>query len=315
MSRVLGIDVGGTKVAIGVSGSDGPVVAGRVRLDSGPGTLARALAAARALDAEPAAVGFSTCGVIRDGVVRLAPNVPGWEGLELPRLLREEYGGTPVAIDNDVNAAAAAELRWGALRGVSTGLYLNLGTGLAAALVVDGRVVPGAHGAAGEIGYLQVTPGHPAYADGRVPLEESVSGSALAARGTALLGRDTTATELLTIAARALEPGGSRPAPADVLEGGPEGRPASEPEGGVVGLVEEVLRVLAMSVANLCVMVDPERVVVGGGMMGAADLIMPRLVAEVRRAVPFPPEIRPGRFTDDAPLLGALALAHAAARA
>lgn len=290
MSRVLGIDVGGTKVAIGVSGSDGPVVTGRVRLDSGPGTLARALAAARALDREPAAVGFSTCGVIRDGVVRLAPNVPGWEGMELPRLLKEEYGGTPVAIDNDVNAAAAAELRWGALRGVSTGVYLNLGTGLAAALVVGGRVVPGAHGAAGEIGYLQVTPGLPAFADGRVPLEELVSGSALAARGAALLGRATTAAELLAAAARA-------------------------PDSGVAELVEEVLRVLAMSVANLCVMVDPERVVVGGGMMGAAGLIMPRLVAEVRRAVPFPPELRPGRFTDDAPLLGALALAHAAARA
>ena len=61
-------------------------------------------------------------------------------------------------IDNDVNAAAAAELRWGALRGVDIGLYVNLGTGLAAALVVGGRVVPGAHGAAGEIGYLLVDP-------------------------------------------------------------------------------------------------------------------------------------------------------------
>jgi glucokinase len=285
VSRVLGIDVGGTKVAIGVSGSDGPVVAERTRLETGPDTLARALDAARALDRAPAAVGFSTCGVIRDGVVRLAPNVPGWEGLELPRLLGQEYGATPVSIDNDVNAAAAAELRWGALQGVTTGVYLNLGTGLAAALVVDGRVVSGAHGAAGEIGYLQVTPGEPAFADGRVPLEERVSGAALAARGGALLGRETTAAEILTM---------------------------QTPD--TAGLVDEALRVLAMSVANLCVTLDPERLVVGGGMMGAAALIMPRLAAELRRAVPFPPEIRAGRFADDAPLLGALALAHAAAR-
>ncbi|MEV4106975.1 ROK family protein [Nonomuraea sp. NPDC049695] len=281
MSRVLGIDVGGTKVAIGVSGSDGPELSAHVRLDTGPDTLARALAAARALEGSPAAVGFSTCGVIRDGVVRLAPNVPGWEGLELPRLLREEYGDIPVAIDNDVNAAAAAELRWGALRGVSTGVYVNLGTGLAAALVVDGQVVPGAHGAAGEIGYLQVAPGEPAFADGRAPLEERVSGGALAARGAALLGRPTTAAELLTeVSAREL--------------------------------VEETLRTLAMSVANLCVVLDPECLVVGGGMMGAADLIMPRLAAELARAVPFPPQPRPARFADDAPLLGALALARAA---
>lgn len=281
MTRVLGIDVGGTKVAIGVSAADGPALSAHVRLDTGPGTLARALAAARALDGAPAAVGFSTCGVIRDGVVRLAPNVPGWEGLELPRLLQEAYGATPVAIDNDVNAAAAAELRWGALRGVSTGVYLNLGTGLAAALVVDGRVVPGAHGAAGEIGYLQVTPGEPAFADGRVPLEERVSGGALAARGAALLGRPITAAELL---------------------GGDQAR----------ALVDEALRTLAMSVANLCVVLDPERLVIGGGMMGAAELILPRLAAEIGRAVPFPPEVRPARFADDAPLLGALALARAA---
>lgn len=281
MTRVLGIDVGGTKVAIGVSAADGPALSAHVRLDTGPDTLARALAAARALDGAPAAVGFSTCGVIRDGVVRLAPNVPGWEGLELPRLLQEAYGATPVAIDNDVNAAAAAELRWGALRGVSTGVYLNLGTGLAAALVVDGRVVPGAHGAAGEIGYLQVTPGEPAFADGRVPLEERVSGGALAARGAALLGRPITAAELL---------------------GGDQAR----------ALVDEALRTLAMSVANLCVVLDPERLVIGGGMMGAAELILPRLAAEIGRAVPFPPEVRPARFADDAPLLGALALARAA---
>lgn len=292
MSRVLGIDVGGTKVAVGVSSSDGPEIAERIRLDTGAGTLERALAAARDLDGAPAAVGFSTCGVIRDGRVLLAPNVPGWEGLELPRLLREEYGAIPVAIDNDVKAAAAAELRWGALRGVSAGVYLNLGTGLAAALVVNGQVVSGAHGAAGEIAYLQAIPGEPAFADGHVPLEERVSGAALAARGTALLGRETTAADLLALFAAA-----------DASDGTPD----------VAGLVDEALGLLAMSVANLCVTFDPECLVVGGGMMGAADLIMPRLAAELRRAVPFPPEVRPARFTDDAPLLGALALAHAAA--
>ncbi|WP_219471117.1 ROK family protein [Nonomuraea rhizosphaerae] len=310
MSRVLGIDVGGTKVAVGVSVADGPEIAERVRLDSGAGALERALAAARGLDGSPAAVGFSTCGVVRDGRVRLAPNVPGWEGLELPRLLREEYGAVPVAIDNDVKAAAAAELRWGALRGVSTGVYLNLGTGLAAALVVGGQVVSGAHGAAGEIGYAQTVPGEPAFADGHVPLEERVSGAALAARGTALLGRPTTAAELLAHHGRG--DGGAR----DASPGDAGGRAGLRGDAdGAAGLVDEVIGLLAMSAANLCVTLDPERLVVGGGMMGAAGLIMPRLAAELRRAVPFPPEVRPARFADDAPLLGALALAHAAAQA
>ncbi|WP_113701278.1 ROK family protein [Nonomuraea lactucae] len=282
MRRVLGIDVGGTKIAIGVSGADGPEIAAVVRLETGENPLAGALHAARGLDRSPAAVGFSTCGVIRDGRVLLAPNVPGWNGLELPRLLREEYGTIPVAIGNDVKAAAAAELRWGALRGVSTGVYLNLGTGLAAAPVVGGQVVHGAHGAAGEIGYLLSEPGEAAFADGHAPLEERFSGAALARRGSALLGRTVTASALFEL-----------------------------PE--AAGLVDQALRTLAMSVANLCVVLDPERVVVGGGMMGARARILPRLATEVRRAVPFPPEVRAARFTDDAPLLGALALAHAAA--
>ncbi|WP_157250855.1 ROK family protein [Nonomuraea typhae] len=295
MSQVLGIDIGGTKIAVGVSGADGPEIAARERLDTGPGTLARALAAGRRLDSAPAAVGFSTTGVIRDGVVRLSPNVPGWDGLELPRLLAEEYGDIPVAIDNDVNAAAAAELRWGALRGVSTAVYLNLGTGLAAALIVGGQVIPGAHGAAGEIGYLQVEPGEPAFADGHVPLEERVSGSGLARRAAALLGRPTTTAELLTRYAPTAANGH-----------------VSGPDAAVRDLVAGTLRLLAASVANLCVTLDPERLVIGGGMMGAADVIMPGILAEVRRAVPFAPEVRQARFTDDAPLLGALALAHAA---
>ncbi|TMS00607.1 ROK family protein [Nonomuraea basaltis] len=280
MRRVLGIDVGGTKIAVGLSGADGPEIATRVRLETGENPLARALQAARGLDRAPAAVGFSTCGVISGGRVLLAPNVPGWNGLELPRLLREEYGKIPVAIGNDVKAAAVAELRWGALRGVSTGLYLNLGTGLAAALVVGGQVVDGAHGAAGEIGYLLAEPGEPSFADGHAPLEERFSGGALVAHGSTLLGRTV---------------------PAGALFGLPE----------TAVLVDEALRTLAMAVANLCVALDPERVVVGGGMMAEGARILPPLTREVRRVVPFPPELRAARFTDDAPLLGALALAHA----
>ncbi|MEU7002014.1 ROK family protein [Nonomuraea sp. NPDC046570] len=295
MSRVIGIDVGGTKIAVGLSGGPGPEPAAKVRLPSGEDALARALAAARRLDGAPAAVGFSTCGVIKDGRVRLSPNVPGWDGLELPRLLREEYGAIPVAIDNDVNAAAAAELRWGALRGVSQGVYVNLGTGLAAALVIGGQVVPGAHGAAGEIGYLVDTPEEPAFAEGRAPLEERLSGSGLAARGSALLRREVTTADLF--------------AQASAGERRPEG---DLPEGAVREMMDEAVGALGVCVANLCVVLDPERVVIGGGMMRAADYLLPRVTAVVRRVVPFPPEIRPARFADDAPLMGALALGHAA---
>jgi glucokinase len=287
--RVLGIDFGGTKVALATAetgAAAGPLT--RLRLPttgSAEQVVRRSLEAARGLVAAPVAVGVSTIGVVRGDRIRLAPNVPGWEGMELPRILRDEYGETPVTIDNDANAAAAAELRWGALRGVDVGLYVNLGTGLAAALVVGGRVVGGAHGAAGEIGYLLDPTTDDCYADGHAPLEELVSGGALASQGSALVGRRIAAAELFTL--------------------------AGDPR--VDALIDGALRRLAQTVANLCITLDPELVVVGGGMMGAADLILPRIAAVLSRAVPFPPRLVPARFVDDAPLLGALALADQAA--
>jgi glucokinase len=147
--------------------------------------------------------------------------------------------------------------------------------------VVGGRVAPGAHGAAGEIGYLLDPTTDDCYANGHAPLEERVSGGALASQGSALVGRQVTAAELFTI--------------------------AGDPR--VDALIDEAVRRLAHTIANLCITLDPEIVVVGGGMIGAAARILPGVAATLSRAVPFPPRLVPARFVDDAPLLGALALA------
>jgi glucokinase len=288
---VLGIDFGGTKVALGtITGGTGGRPHSTVRLETlasagAEQVLKRSFAAARALTTAPAAVGVSTFGVVQGEHIRLAPNVPGWDGLELPRLLRQEFGAVPVVIDNDANAAASAELAWGAMRGVDIGIYLNLGTGLAAALIVNGRVLRGAHGAAGEIGYLLGVDSEACFADGRAPLEEAVSGNALAGRGSALLGREVTAQELFDL----------------------------DDHAGVARLLADVTGALAVAVVNLCITIDPQRVVIGGGLMGAADQILPRVRGLVQQAVPYPPDITAARFIHDAPLLGALALALEAA--
>jgi glucokinase len=283
---VLAIDFGGTKVALTTAAAATAGIGDVLRLptQSSAGAeqvIRRSFEAARSILPAPAAVGVSTFGVVRGDRVQLAPNVPGWDGIELPRLLREEFEGIPVAIDNDVKAAALAELRWGALHGVDVGLYLNLGTGLAAAAVVGGAVVRGANGAAGEIAYLVGSAGESGFADGRAPMEEMVSGAALAARGTARLGRPVTAHDLFA------------------LRDDPVANELLDDAVGAIGVV----------VANLCITLDPERVVLGGGMMRAAQHILPRVSTEVARTVPFPPAIRAARFVDDASLLGAVALA------
>lgn len=308
---VLGIDFGGTKIALATATPDGRTLR-RARLETrggegAPAVVRRALEAARRLIAETAAsagtdggggseggvhgggllaAGVSTFGVVRGDRVVLAPNVPGWEDLPLPALLREGLGTPLLSLDNDVNAATAAELRWGRLAGVGTGVYVNVGTGLGAGIVADGRVVRGANGAAGEIGYALRSPAEPGYAAGRAPLEEYASGGGLARRGSALLGRDTPAEDLFGI------------------RGDPR----------VDRLLDGALDALATAVANLAIALDPERVVLGGGM--AAEPALPsRISATLAAAVPFPPVVEAGRFASDAALVGALALAVDALRA
>jgi glucokinase len=80
--------------------------------------------------------------------------MPGWSRLRIPALLRERFPDMAISVMNDVKAATMAEMTWGALRGISHGLYFNLGTGIAAGIVAGGEILVGAHGAAGEIGYI-----------------------------------------------------------------------------------------------------------------------------------------------------------------
>jgi glucokinase len=283
---VLGIDFGGTKIALATATPAGERLRGtRIETRAADGAaevIRRTLVAARRLvESTPGRLttaGVSTFGVVRAGRVHLAPNVPGWEDLPLPAILRDGLGVSALKVDNDVNAAATAELDWGALAGTDVGLYVNLGTGTGAALIVGGRVIPGMHGAAGEIGYLLREPGEPGYAHGHAPLEEYTSGSGLAARGTTLLRRSVTAVDLA----------------------------ASRHQPAVASLLDDAAATIGMTVANLATFLDPERVVVGGGM---ATAFQPAIAAAVTRAVPFPPPVRTGRFVDDAPLIGALALA------
>ncbi|QMU96683.1 ROK family protein [Microbacterium esteraromaticum] len=157
--NVLGIDFGGTKVALRVEGDEGRAEEERLRIGRGEpadAVLDRTFEASRRLIdrvGDVASVGVSTPGIVFDDRVELAPNVDGWSDLDLGERLRAEFGSVTVAIENDVKAAALAECREGALRTVPVGLYVNLGTGIAISPVIDGRPLRGAHGAAGEVGY------------------------------------------------------------------------------------------------------------------------------------------------------------------
>jgi glucokinase len=186
----------------------------------------------------------------------------------------------------DVKAAAQAEARWGALAGCDPAVYLNLGTGLAVAIVTGGQVLAGRHGAAGEIGYsLRGLADVGLAPASRISLEEMVSGQALQRRA-GQDGHDLTAAEIFT---------------------------AAEQNARLDALVSEFIDELAFHVVNLTIAIDPARIAAGGGMTRSWARIEPRLAQALRAGVPYPPELVVAHFPHEAPLLGAVALAVDAA--
>ena len=299
----IGIDFGGTKIEVALACPNGTLLA-RERLETlaelGPyQALERTAAAVHRLEAlsrEAHAANVTGYAAVAPGIVQndrilLTPNLPGWENLALARELQRllDLDHLP-AVGNDVRAGALAELRFGALRGVDPGLYISLGTGISAAVTIGGNVLAGANQAAGEIAYID--PGSSARAaahqPGTAPLEEIVGGKAIGERASAELGENLTAAELF---ARV------------------EGEHAGAASTPAHAIVRETLDVLARSIANISVLIDPELVVLGGGMMASADVILPALREHLAAAVPFPPRVAPAHFTRDASLHGAVALA------
>ncbi len=290
---VLGIDFGGTKIAVAVCDLTGRRLGGgvvaslaergaRASFDFGVQS-ARQLLADYAPEASVAAVGVSTFGIPFDDRVELAPAIDGWGALPIGRELRAAFPGVPVRIANDAKAAAQAEARWGALAHADPAIYLNLGTGLAAAVVAHGQVLAGRNGAAGEIGYSlrdRTDVGGP-----EVRLEDMVSGLALQRRA---------ASPPL------------RPTAAEIF-----GAAAEDPD--LDNLITDFVDELAFHVVNMAILIDPARIAAGGGLTRSWDRIEPRLTAALRASVPYPPELVLGRYPHDAPLLGAVALAVDAA--
>jgi glucokinase len=293
---LLGIDFGGTKIAVAVCDLAGNKLASvvvdslgergaRVSFDHGVQT-AKALLAESADGARLAAVGVATFGIPFDDRVELAPAISNWDVLELGREVRAAFPGTTVELATDAKAAAQAEVRWGSLAGADPAVYLNIGTGLAAAIVIGGHVLAGRDGAAGEIGYNLREVADVGLPDGqRTMLENMVSGMALQRRASSP-GRLLTA--------------------ADVFD-------RTDDEASLDDLITAFVNELAFHLVNLAILVNPAKIAVGGGMTRSWDRIEPRLTEALRAGVPYPPDLVLAHFPHDAPLLGAVALAVDAA--
>ena len=160
MKQTFVLDVGGTSIKYGIISAGGTLLdEGEIPTraeEGGKALLGRMVALAEEHRGSFDAIGVSTCGQVNraDGSIRFATdNVPGYTGTQIGRTLRETFG-VDTAVENDVNAAALGEAKFGAAQGFSNFLCITFGTGIGGAIVLDGKLYAGKNGSAGELGHM-----------------------------------------------------------------------------------------------------------------------------------------------------------------
>jgi len=306
----VGVDLGGTNLRIAVVDRDGHVIAEERAPTPLDWPALRATITAhvdRLRDQHPTAVavGVGAAGLVdRDGMVRYAPNIPRLIRVRLREELIESLA-LPVVVDNDANAAAFGELCHGAARGVTHGLVITLGTGIGGGVICGGQILRGAHGFAAEVGHWQFDPKGPECACGEWGhWEAAASGPALGALARAAAA----AGDAPKVLARA---GGDLRAVTSVEVA--DAASAGDADG--VRILEAYARRVALGFAGLANILDPEVIVVSGGLIELGDL----LLAPLRDAfgahlegAPYRPEVPIVRAAlgERAGVVGAAALAR-----
>ena len=258
---ILGIDIGGTKSAVVIGTAEGVVLARAAAktdaLDWRSGVqslfgLARAVCRDYGCQmSEIAAVGVSCGGPLdfETGTIHAPPNLPGWEAVPLKALLEAEFG-LPVWVENDANATALAEHRWGAGRGCWDMAFLTMGTGIGAGLILNNALYRGRSGLAGEIGHMTLVPNGPLCLCGRRGcLEALASGTAIGRMGRERFGEDTVTAH-------------------DVCDRARLGDPVARE------IIAEAAYFMGLALAALLQTLNLERIVLGTLAVHAADLLL-----------------------------------------
>lgn len=275
---LVGVDVGGTKVAVLVADRQHRVLGQATlptMLDGAEGTLSgivaairQALAVAGARTSEVAAVGLGVPGRVdtASGVVRHAVNL-GWHELAVGERMANELG-VPCLLENDVRVAAMGTLRYLGRAAPGSLVYLSVGTGIAAGVVLDGKLYRGAHGMAGEIGHMVIEPDGPRCACGtRGCLESLAAGPAIARLGQEAAG-GTAETLLRNYAPVTAEA---------VYEAARAGDLPS------LAVTRAVGRYLALAIQQLVMAYDVECIVLGGGVSQQGEAFLQPILGELER--------------------------------
>ncbi len=313
MASILSLDFGGTKLSAGVVERGERTWRSLKRVPSGPAVDrawsldAMASMASELLAGTPAAsVGVSFGGPVdaEQGRVLRSHHVPGWEGFPLREALEDRFGA-PAIIDNDANVGALGEARFGAGQGCRSLLYVTISTGIGGGWVLDGHIHRGADGLAGEIGHLTVQPGGPTCSCGRRGCLEAVAaGPAIARSAQARLHERPEGGATL----RRLVDGEVKAITArDVSHAARAGDEIARQ------VLREAAGWLGYALGGAIVLLNPERVVIGGGVSksGAGYFEDVRAAARQQVLPDMRVDVVPAALGDDAPLWGGVALAEA----
>ena len=308
---IVGVDVGGTNLRAGsvpfAGGEPVAVVSTPTRPEQGVRRVTRRImdtirASMQSLDEEVAGIGIGVPGPVdrTRGIVAEAPNL-GWRDVPLRDMVARATG-LDVALDNDANCAAYGEWWLGAGRGAKRLIGLTLGTGIGGGIVLGGEIYHGASDTAGEVGHMSVElEGRRCACGSRGCVEAYASGPGLVAR--AVEGVGTAPDSALAALVRENPQLVTAEVVCDIAAAG---------DGYAARVVEETARILAVAVANLVHLLNPDVIVIGGGVAAAGDLLFAPLHAEVRRRTfgraAEACRIVPAELPDTAGMIGAAAV-------
>lgn len=307
----IGIDIGGTKIAGALVSAAGAIV--RELKVPTPATNPDAIADAvvslveqLSIGEEVLAVGVAVAGFIDATRAKIfyAPNL-SFRNEPFKEKLASRIG-VPVFIENDANAAGWAEYRFGAGVGVKHMVMLTIGTGVGGAIIVDGHMLRGGFGIAAELGHINVVPGGELCGCGQLGCLESYgSGTALLNAAKELVSSGESAGARLT----ELE------AEDGVLSGAQVYQAILEKDPGALGLLTDLGTTLGRAVASICAVLDPELVVIGGGVSAAGNMLLDPIRKAYLEHLPargFRPELRieAAQLVNDAGVVGAADLAR-----
>lgn len=280
----IGIDVGGTNVKIALVDSDGKIGYSNTiptRAEMGyEYTINNMKQAIRDLMTETKlsakdieGIGFGLPGQVdfKSGIVRLITNIPGWVEIPLAKMIEDEFH-IPTRIDNDVRCAALGELNFGAGKGCENLICITVGTGIGSGLIINGRLVRGASNAAGEIGHikLQMHDGPICGCGDTGCLEAFASGPSIVAMAEEYImgGKSTKYREMAN---------GGAITPFIVAEAAKAGDPVAR---RIFTRMGEYIGIGMASVVNL---LNPERIIVGGGVADAGDILLTPLKETLKK--------------------------------